>query len=320
MRRQPWSSRMRLVNVDVLVGVGRPALRARSRPAGTPLATATAFITSASRSVNTKPDEKITARRIAGAVQIDRLRDALLEAAAGLARLADAAGEHDDGVRGRGGADTSAAARLATTPRGVEDQQVDRPRSADDRLHGPAPRARDTGARSRSSHPAARSPLARSAASSISADIAAMRAVPAVRLAPPRCGARSPPAATGGVSVRGSRRRTRRRPRRRSHDRRRARALKRRISARSVGDHRNPHHQVFVQLRRIDVRGVVGDAVRHQADVEPAHVARQLGVRPLAEQVHVRAAPSAARRRLAPADQRERHVAAAARATAATSS
>ena len=67
-------------------------------------------------------------------------------------------------------------------------------------------------------------------------------------------------------------------------------ALKRRISGEIRRHDRNAHHQVLVQLRRIDVRRVVGQPVRHDADVEALHVARQLGMRPLAEQRDVRAA------------------------------
>ena len=55
-----------------------------------------------------------------------------------------------------------------------------------------------------------------------------------------------------------------------------------------VGGHdRDTHDQVFVELGRIDIRRVFGDAVRHQADVEALHIARQLSVRPLTEQVDV---------------------------------
>ena len=74
------------------------------------------------------------------------------------------------------------------------------------------------------------------------------------------------------------------------------------------GHHRDAHDQVFVELGRIDVRGVFADAIRHQPDVEALHVARQLGVRPLAEQADVLDALQPRHVDLRRADQRERHV------------
>ena len=73
-------------------------------------------------------------------------------------------------------------------------------------------------------------------------------------------------------------------------------------------DDRNAHAEVFVQLRRIDVRGVVGEQVRHDADVELLHVLRQVGMRALAEQRDVRAALERRHVGLRRPDEREAHL------------
>ena len=65
---------------------------------GTPLATASAFMTSASLKARHLARREDHARRVARLIEIDRLLDALLVPAAGSAGFADAAGKHDDGV------------------------------------------------------------------------------------------------------------------------------------------------------------------------------------------------------------------------------
>ena len=75
---------------------------------------------------------------------------------------------------------------------------------------------------------------------------------------------------------------------------------------RQIGGHdRQAHDQVLVELRRVDVRGVLGEPVRHDPDVEPFDVSRDLIVRPLAEQPDVRAALERRHVGLRRADERE---------------
>src|SRR5204863_574164 len=56
------------------------------------------------------------------------------------------------------------------------------------------------------------------------------------------------------------------------------------------GDDRETHDQVLVELRWVDVRRVLREAVWDDPDVEAFDISRDVFVRPLAEQLDVRAA------------------------------
>ena len=74
------------------------------------------------------------------------------------------------------------------------------------------------------------------------------------------------------------------------------------------GHHRDAHRQVLVQLGRVDVGGVLGQPVGHDADVEAFHVARQLVMLAQTQQVDIGTLPQPGDVGLLRADERERRV------------
>ena len=299
---------------DVLVRVGRRAARARwrrpARPDRSPasridLGFAEAVDVAGRQHEVTSRSRPCRARRPASRRSCG--------AAAGLARFADAAGEHDDRVGRRRRRLTLCSGAATHHTRFVWNTSRYSAASAASATCATCVRASRYTRRSVSSQPLLRrrAPLDRRRRSAPSSPRCGSASC---SRAPRRCAA---PISAGGEPV---------------SDRRIAAANASASAAtstivavlgvepadlRQIGrDDRNAHRQVFVQLRRIDVRRVVGEPVRHDADVEPLDVPRHLGVRHAARAAGRSGSVRASRRRSAP-DRRARSVTSGIRAATA---